>query len=213
MNKLTLMCVLIFAHTFTFSQIKTWTGFSLGKDLSKKYTIDFKSQIRDNDGYRYSNGFSHIHQLGIERKLNKRFDAGLGFRTRFNDQGYHSYRIQSDFTYSSKKKKRTFRYSARLRFQHRKKSDETFQKGNTHIRLKPVVNINASKLVDPLFGIESFFRLNGKYNFDEFRWYLGANWRIKKNIKLKSCLISQRELGNNTSPKEYVFLLGLKIGL
>lgn len=209
--KIILCALVIFVFTQqAVGQTRIWTGFSMEADLKKSMSLNFKSQLRDELPPLFSNGFDHLYQIALEKKLAKRFLGSIGYRLSMDTELIDANRLFADLKYKSKRKKRLLRYSFRLRGQHSVRANEK-RTLRTYLRFKPTLSVNASKLVDPYVAMEWFYRFNEKNEMRKFRFILGANWRISKQLKLKSFFMTQKEL--NVRTPETSNVVGVQLSL
>ena len=155
-----------------------WTGGTINFKLTKRFALDVSEQVRfDNNISSYKKSFTNI---GLKIKLNKHFSLKPSYRFIALPISTFDHRVSLDGYYKWKKKKIPLSFSYRMRFQHQ------FVSSKSYLRNKLTMGYNLSKLVDPFFAYEIFFRFNGKNEFRVSRFTLGLDWKINKRVGLTS---------------------------
>jgi len=191
-----------------YGQTNIWTGGNLSVKLSKQNSLKVKTQARWE--FVPNSGTTHLYQVGLKQKIGKRWSVTPGYRISFNNVNLKANRIYGDLIYSSKRKKKKFRWDVRLRGQHSIRANREFVNGKTYLRLKPSISYNLSKLVDPFLGYELFYRFNTKNELRELRWIAGLDFKLSKKLNLKTALMNQKEINIGNPSKAMVFVAQLK---
>ncbi|SFT81199.1 Protein of unknown function [Lishizhenia tianjinensis] len=212
MRILALLAMLLLVTTVG-AQSKYWGGSSMKFKLNKKNALTLKLQFRDDIPIEFTDGWKHLYQLSYNRELSKRLDLSLGYRATLEQEFFDKQRLYTDFSYSSKKKKRFVRYDIRARLQQDVNYGSEFRQGQTYFRLKPEVSFNTSKWVDPYLGTELFYRFNGKNEFREFRYLFGLEFKLSKRVDLNTQLMRSVELNVKDTESGWVIGTFLKFKL
>lgn len=204
MRILALFTMLLLVNTLS-AQSKYWGGGSMKIKLDGKNALTFKLQFRDDVPIEFADGWKHLYQLKYERELSKRLDLSFGYRATLEQDLFDEQRFYTDFSYSSKKKKRFVRYEVRARLQQDVNYGSDFREGQTYLRVKPEVSLNASKWVDPYLGTELFYRFNGRNEFREFRYLFGLEFKVSKTIDFKTQIMRSVEFNVKNPESGWVF--------
>ena len=79
----------------------------------------------------------------------------------------------------------------------------------TFIRNRAKLEYNMSKLVDPFFLTEVFYRFNDRNEFRAIRYAIGLEWKLNKQLDLLTSFTSQKEINVNSPDKENIFSVRL----
>lgn len=141
-------------------------------------------------------------EVGLKWRFSKRFSLKPNYRFSIDPNGPNTHRISGDLIYQSKKKKKDVRVKNRFRYQHKIESGSL--QTTTYLRNKLTININASKLVDPYFFGEIFYRLNGRNEFRVWRAGAGLDWKLSKKLGLTTFYLYEREINKKNNNKVHV---------
>lgn len=180
-----------------------WTSAQLKIDVLEDWRIDVEQQLRLDD--HFSSFHQYFSELGIRYKINKYFDLKAQYRYSVTDEEHNEGRISLDFGAEYDIKDFPVDILYRLRLQD-EKIEYTGQK-KTYMRHRIGIDYNMSKLVDPYFEYESFFKFNQKNEFRRNRYTLGLQWKLNKKAELVTFGRYQKEF-NVKAPKS-VFIVGL----
>ena len=214
MYKFSALFILLFGVAFSaLAQESTrnvnelWTGFSLKYKLDKKYTFSLEQQTRTTDNL--NNIKSNFFELGVKRKFNKVLSAKFQYRYTIRSEKRNVNRFSLDGNAKWKLKKPNLSLNYRMRMQHSNVvyTGEPF----TFLRNKFQVEYNLSKLVDPYAGYEMFFLFQENEPAVN-RYTIGLNWRLNKELELKSFLRIDKELNKKKPEQQNVFALLLSYG-
>ena len=186
-----------------------WTGATLKASFHKKWRGEIEQQARFNEDIsEFKNTFTEI---GIRYKLHKFVAVKAQYRYTIRNDKNDRQRLSGDLLFNWKKKKFPLRFQYRMRFQDTKEVES--QRKFTFIRNRGKIEYNLSKLVDPYFLTEFFYRFNERNEFRAIRYSLGLEWRLSKEIDLATSFTSQREINVNSPGKENIFALRLSYTL
>jgi len=179
----------------TINDNQLWTGGTFGLKLNKKFSVSLREEFRlDNNMSSLKTDFT---ELGVKFKLNKHFSFAHRFRYIDVPNKKNKRRLSFDAYYSWKKKDFPLSFKYRFRFQDTKKFNSKKQ-ANDYIRNKFTLKYNASKLVDPYFAYEIYFRFDGKNEFRKTRITLGLDWRLSKKMGLTTFYRLQNDINVKT---------------
>lgn len=167
-----------------------WLGGSLDSKFSKKLNGQISQVFKFNDTIsRYKSSFT---ELGLKYDLNKFIDFKINYRFIGNPPDGNTHRFSADFASIIKKKNFPLSFAYRMRYQH----EILINNRNTtdFIRNKFTLKYNLSKIVDPFVSFEMFYRLNGKNEIREFRYLIGADWKLSDKLELSSYYFYSDEL-------------------
>ncbi len=200
-----MILLLINSHVFTqTTDNQLWTGASIGLKLNKKFTVSLREEFRfDNN---MSSRKSIFTEIGVKYKLNKHFSFVPRFRIINIPLKKDKKRISFDAYYSWKKKKFPVSFKYRFRIQDTKKFNSKKQ-GRDFIRNKFTIGYNATKLVDPFFAYEIYFRFDGKNEFRKNRFTFGLDWKLNKKMSLTTYYRIQDDI--NVKKPDKIKVIGL----
>lgn len=182
-----------------------WTGGGLNLKLNKKFKVYAEEQFRFNDTI--SSLKSSLTDVGIKYQINQHFSLSGDFRHTIREAKNNRNRYSLSATYKLGNKKNPLSLKYRLRFQDTKES--VSEKKFTYMRNKFTLDYNLSKLVDPFFSYETYFRFNQKNEFRSWKIVAGLDWRLAKSIDLTTFYRYQKEI--NVKRPEAEHIIGLML--
>lgn len=197
--------VFVSISLFTVSQKPTdyelWTGGSFQLRINKPLSIELTEQFRFNDTI--SSLYKSFTELGIKYRFGKGFSAKGNYRYSVRSNSKNDHRLALDLNYSFDKKGFPLIIDYRLRFQN------VMAGNSTYLRNKLGLTYKMSKLVDPFAAYESFFRFNGKNEFRTNRYTVGLDWRLMKELHLKTYFRIEDEINVKNPERQNVIGLTL----
>lgn len=160
-----------------------WIGAQIEFDLPRKFTLDAEIELRtlNPGGFR---PYKYLGQIGLDYKINKRFDVGIKYRYSWrieeNMYYYPRHRIMADLKFDYPLGR--FHFDYRARFQRITKAyiDSEFDRIPTlHLRNKIEFSYDIpDNKAEPALFFELFTPLNGyePRRFDEYR--VGAELKV-----------------------------------
>lgn len=182
---------------------EVWLGATLKMKLHKKFRLDLEQQLRLED---HESGFDQTFtELGLRYKINDNFNIKGQYRYAFTDDEHNEGRwsIDLDYTYDIKNLPLDIAY--RFRFQD-EKVDWTGEK-KTYIRQRITLDYNLSKLMDPAFEYEWFYKFNQDNEFRRSRYTLSLQWKLNKRSELVT--FARLEDEYNVNRPERIYIMGL----
>lgn len=194
MNKLLLIVTLVVSIGHTMAQTpkdyNLWTGFNYTLKLNDQFSLNAAPEIRLNDTIHSVN--SLFSDFGLKFKINNYLAVKGNYRYSIRPAGKNDkQRVNLDLLLSLKKKKFPLSFRYRLRGQY---SDElNSAKNEIYLRNQFKFDYNLSKLVDPYFSFELFFKFRAN-EFRNMRYILGLDWNLMKNLSLTTFYGFEREI-------------------
>ncbi|NJK85820.1 MAG: DUF2490 domain-containing protein [Bacteroidales bacterium] len=186
-----------------------WEVFTARVDLSKKIRFDLEEQVRINNDY--SNVNNLISEAALSYELTKQIKAKSSFRYYYNPGSFNRFRYTVDLAYEYSKKGFPLNLQYRGRFQHT--VEQYTRDFSNYIRNKFSAEYKLSKLVDPYFAYESYFRLNYVNRFTVNRYYAGLTWRVSNNIDFETFFLYESEFGERNPNSSKIIGLNLIVDL
>ncbi|MFT6802077.1 MAG: long-subunit fatty acid transport protein [Salibacteraceae bacterium] len=177
-----------------------WTGFTLSKDLSKKFSVDLEDQVRFSEalgGLRLN-----FLDLGLTYRINKVFDAKVNYRYSFRSNVRNTKRISFDLSYKVKIKPVKVEIKMRTRFQN---TQVTYTGESTnYLRNKLTLYKSISKKWEGYMAYEIFHNMSDENELHATRFVVGTKFKLNKNLKLKAFLQYDQDVHGKYQPKRYV---------
>ena len=174
--------------------------------LNKKFSLSLREEFRfGNNISTHQNNFTEI---GVKYKLNKHFSFVPRFRYAQVPLRGNKKRISFDTYYTWKQKGKAISFRYRLRLQKTNKSYSN-KEPSDYLRNKFHVGYNASKLVDPFFAYELYFRFDQKNEFRRNRYTLGLDWKVNKQLGITTYYRIQNDI--NVKRPEKLNIIGLSL--
>lgn len=182
-----------------------WTAATFKLKLNKQWRAEVEQQARfDDDVTTFDKTFT---ELGLRYEPWEFFNIKAQYRYSFNNSEHNEQRLSIDLNFEYDIPDFPLDIEYRLRGQDEKVS-YTGEKV-THVRNLFGLDYNLSKLVDPYFEYESFYRFNQKNEFRENRFTLGLQWKINKDLELDTFYRIDREI--NVKKPDMSFIAGLSL--
>lgn len=182
-----------------------WTGGTLKIEFTKKLRLEVEQQYRFDDNVStLDNTFT---EMGLRYEFTDWFDAKGQYRFTVNDEARNENRLSLDLSFAWNIDDNPLEFGYRFRATDTRTS-YTDEK-STYLRNRFSVDYNLSKLADPYFEYESFYKLNDKMEFRTNRYTLGLEWKINDEAEVETFYRVEDEF--NTSQRELVHIIGLSI--
>ena len=189
-----------------------WTSVSAEVKLMKRLAAGFSQELRFNENM--TEAGTIYTDLGVEYKLNKRFQVSVNYRfvEKRRKDNYYSFRqrIYIDFKYDEKIKPFQLLFRSRLQ-------DEYADIGREpdggvpeyYIRNRLGLKYDKWKKFSPYVSVEVFSPLNARYRIllDNLRSTAGIEYAFTKHHKADVFYMIQKEI--NVSHPETDFVVGL----
>ncbi|MCB8998817.1 MAG: DUF2490 domain-containing protein [Bacteroidales bacterium] len=194
--------------------VQLWAGPSLKYNILKKLRLDFEQQVRFNQNI--SNYEFTYSEFSLKYEVFKYLDVKTSFRQSFMPAGTLNgtalsdndrSRFSLDASTSDKVFKTGIKVGYRIRYQNSWENNSNVS--SNYIRNKLELEYNLSKLVDPYFNYESFYRLNKLNQFRQDRYTLGLTWRVNKKIDIDSFYRFQKEKNVKHPETDYIIGIGV----
>lgn len=180
-----------------------WMGATLKMKLAKKWRLDIEQQLRLED---HESGFEQTFtELGLRYKITDYFDVKGQYRYAFTDEEHNEGRWSIDLGYEYDINNFPLDIGYRLRFQDEKVAWTGEKK--TYIRQRLTLDYNLSKLVDPEFEYEWFYKFNNDYEFRRNRYTFSLQWKLSKEAELVTFFRMEDEY--NVKKPDRTFIVGL----
>lgn len=160
---------------------EVWTGFTLKKDLNKKFSVNFDDQIRITEGSSIRVNFM---EAGIKYKFVKNAAFKVQYRYSIRNNMRNTKRLSFDLSYKWKIKPANLEIKYRARFQNAvvEYTGQSF----TYFRNRLVLTYKFNKKWSAYGSFENFYRFNERNDFRANRYEFGANYSINKQLDLKT---------------------------
>ncbi|MFO7657463.1 MAG: DUF2490 domain-containing protein [Bacteroidales bacterium] len=200
---------LIFITCFVgFSQVKDnelWSGATFKLDINKDLRVDVEEQAR------FNNNISQIKVLiteaGVLYDLNKRFRVKGSLRYSYLPGSHNKYRYTADLIYEWSKK--GFPLALKYRFRFQQSFEEHTRESESYFRNRISMDYNMTKFVDPYVSFEPYFKLNGFNEFTNYRFAIGLDWDIYKDLSLETFYMIENGFGEPNPKLSRILGLGL----
>ncbi|MBN2613645.1 MAG: DUF2490 domain-containing protein [Bacteroidales bacterium] len=204
--------LLFIACHFGFSQKKDkelWSGATFKLDINKDLRVDVEEQVRFNNNISRMNVL--ISEAGVLYDLNKHFSVKGSFRYSYDPESHNKYRYTADMIYEWSKKGFPLDFKYRLRFQ--QTFEEHTRESESYFRNKVSVDYNMTKFVDPYISFEPYFKLNGFNEITNYRFAIGLDWDVYKDLSLETFYMFENEFGEPKPKLSSIIGLGLSYRL
>ncbi|PHR47295.1 MAG: hypothetical protein COA32_07690 [Fluviicola sp.] len=186
--------------------LESWSGLKIDVELLKKLEFKMDGQIRFDQNI--SRHRSSLFEIGIGYKPFKWLMLTPAYRiTRTGDVNNDFGRANMDITFDTDIGK-DFKIKNRTRGQYAYFYNRVGSE--IELRNKTQLDYNLSKLFDPFTSIEFFY---SEETISDFRLRLGGNWRINKEIDLRTFYAMESQMGRKTNDKEHIVGIILKINV
>lgn len=194
---------------FTIAQKPTdyelWTGGTFQLRVNKPLSIDITEQFRFNDTI--SSYYKSLTELGMKYRFGKGFSVKGMYRYTLRPTRQSQHRLAADLNYKFDKKGFPLIFNYRLRFQN------VMAGNSTYLRNKLGLTYKMSKVVDPFFAYEAFFRFNGKNEFRTNRYTFGLDWRLMKELHMNTYFRIEDEINVKNPERQNIIGLTLEYTL
>lgn len=208
MKQLLIVFFVFGIYTSTFAQIEEkgevdnelWVGYSAKIKLSEKWKLGLKTQQRYNDNF---TGLKlNFMAVNLGYKVNKH----IGLRTDYRHTWRPEKRNLKRYTFDFLAKKKIKKYKLRLEYRSRFLLNIAHYTGETtsDFRNKLSLSSKLNKKIVPFVGYELFYELYEFERIDAHRFTAGVNWRLKKNLDLKTYLRFDREVNRDTPNRQRI---------
>ena len=180
---------------------EVWTGFTIKKELSKKFRLEFEDQLRISDAY---NGVRlNFLELGLNYNVIKGVDVNAKYRYSFRNDIRNTRRLTFDLSYKLKIKSIKADIKYRFRFQ----NTRVIYTGESvnFVRNKITFNKTINKKWTGYTSYEAFHNLNDEFEHQANRFVLGAKYKLNKRIKLKAFVQYDQDIHGKYQPTRSVF--------
>ena len=182
---------------------------TLWLDGTLKYQIDEKFSVKNSTLHRFRDGIGNInsfHQPFVNYKINSAHAVGIGYRGTWfeNIQDEHWILLEYKF---NKKLGKNFKIANRLWYQHI--IDYNDIEYRDHFRNHLSLHFTKNKIVKPYVGLEPWFQINCVNAINRVRSLVGINWKIHKQINLKTEYFRQETYWTDPNFVQNVLLVSL----
>ncbi|MBE9510485.1 MAG: DUF2490 domain-containing protein [Bacteroidetes bacterium] len=183
-----------------------WTGGTIEINIKKKFSLELEPQLRLADGLTSYNGYYCEAGFGFE--INKHLKVKGSYR--YTDKaGHHDSEIRpsnnrerfSGDLYIKIGKKFPVKY--RIKYQYTKERNTHIE--YNYIRNKITVNYQLHDLAKPFTSGEFFYRLDKKNELRAFRFTIGLDSKISKEISAKNFFKVEKEMNVKYPQKYYIY--------
>lgn len=180
-----------------------WMGATLKMKVYKKLRLDVEQQLRLED---HESGFDQTFtEVGLRYKFSDNFDIKGQYRYAITDDEHNEGRWSIDLSYEYDINNCPLDIGYRFRFQD-EKVDWTGEK-KTYMRHRLTLDYNLSKLVDPEFEYEWFFKFNDNNEFRRNRYTFSLQWKLSKDAELVTFFRLEDEY--NVKKPDRTYIVGL----
>jgi len=182
-----------------------WVGGTVDIDIIKDLYVELETQIRSSDGMATYNGYYGEASAGY--KINKHLKIKATYRYT-NKAGHHNSeirptnnreRVSGDVNLDFGDKI-SFKY--RLKYQHAR--ERNTNKKYNYIRNKVGIDYDLHNMAKPFIAGEIYYRLDNKNELRAFRYTIGLDSGITKNLSIKSFFRVEKEINVDYPTKYYI---------
>lgn len=214
MRKLIIILAFLGIYSFASAQLKDvqlWVGPVLKYNLGQKFRFEIEQQFRFNENIsQFDYTFS---EFGLRYKVFKYLNVKAIYRYSFMSSGqtgsaldeYDKSRVSFSASTGTEIFNTGINVGYRILYQH--SWEQTTLEVSNYIRNRFEIDYNLSKLTDPYFNWESYYRLDDKNEFRQDRYTLGLTWKITNKLDIDSFYRFQKE--KNVNDPESVHIIGL----
>lgn len=179
---------------------EVWTGFTVKKKLSDKFSVDLENQYRFNTdlgGLRQS-----FLELGVNYKAWKALEINAQYRFAFRQFVRNTNRFALNVSYKWKVKPVKMEIKFRSRFQN---TIVTYTgQSISFFRNKLTLTYKINKKWNVYGAYEAFANMNDEYEHQANRFSLGVHHELNKKFKLKTYLQLDQDLHGKYRPTRSV---------
>jgi predicted porin len=188
--------------------VQGWMGVGANYKLNKQWQLegDFQSRYFNNVQTHSGNYLS----LGVQRKINKHFDATAEYRLAMVQQGNYN-RFSGGVLCDFKWQQCTFAGRALIQNQVQDFDDVSKPDQNEgYWRVRAQVKYKVSKQLDLYGSVEPIMKFGADFLVDNWRDEVGVKWEIKKGLKLNPYFIYRPDYGKATYNRLF-YIYGLQL--
>jgi hypothetical protein len=188
--------------------VQGWMGVGANYKLNKQWQFegDFQSRYFNNVQTHSGNYLS----LGVQRKINKHFDATAEYRLAMVQQGNYN-RFSGGVLCDFKWQQWTFAGRALIQNQVQDFDDVSKPDQNEgYWRVRAQVKYKVSKQLDLYGSVEPIMKFGADFLVDNWRDEVGVKWEIKKGLKLNPYFIYRPDYGKATYNRLF-YIYGLQL--
>ena len=188
--------------------VQGWMGVGANYKLNKQWQFegDFQSRYFNNVQTHSGNYLS----LGVQRKINKHFDATAEYRLAMVQQGNYN-RFSGGVLCDFKWQQWTFAGRALIQNQVQDFDDVSKpDQSEGYWRVRAQVKYKVSKQLDLYGSMEPIMKFGADFLVDNWRDEVGVKWEIKKGLKLNPYFIYRPDYGKATYNRLF-YIYGLQL--
>jgi predicted porin len=188
--------------------VQGWMDVGANYKLNKQWQLegDFQSRYFNNVQTHSGNYLS----LGVQRKINKHFDATAEYRLAMVQQGNYN-RFSGGVLCDFKWQQCTFAGRALIQNQVQDFDDVSKPDQNEgYWRVRAQVKYKVSKQLDFYGSVEPIMKFGADFLVDNWRDEVGVKWEIKKGLKLNPYFIYRPDYGKATYNRLF-YIYGLQL--
>jgi hypothetical protein len=188
--------------------VQGWMGVGANYKLNKQWQLegDFQSRYFNNVQTHSGNYLS----LGVQRKINKHFDATAEYRLAMVQQGNYN-RFSGGVLCDFKWQQWTFAGRALIQNQVQDFDDVSKpDQSEGYWRVRAQVKYKVSKQLDLYGSVEPIMKFGADFLVDNWRDEVGVKWEIKKGLKLNPYFIYRPDYGKATYNRLF-YIYGLQL--
>lgn len=188
--------------------VQGWMGVGANYKLNKQWQFegDFQSRYFNNVQTHSGNYLS----LGVQRKINKHFDATAEYRLAMVQQGNYN-RFSGGVLCDFKWQQWTFAGRALIQNQVQDFDDVSKpDQSEGYWRVRAQVKYKVSKQLDLYGSVEPIMKFGADFLVDNWRDEVGVKWEIKKGLKLNPYFIYRPDYGKATYNRLF-YIYGLQL--
>lgn len=188
--------------------VQGWMGVGANYKLNKQWQFegDFQSRYFNNVQSHSGNYLS----LGVQRKINKHFDATAEYRLAMVQQGNYN-RFSGGVLCDFKWQQWTFAGRALIQNQVQDFDDVSKpDQSEGYWRVRAQVKYKVSKQLDLYGSVEPIMKFGADFLVDNWRDEVGVKWEIKKGLKLNPYFIYRPDYGKATYNRLF-YIYGLQL--
>lgn len=196
MKNVRFIVLILFSVSTSFAQngLGLWTGISINKKITDKFSVDINGQSRATDNISYFQ--SYLGEVGISYKLLKNWELA-GYYRYISKRKTESkifknrHRFYGDISFEKKLGK--LKFENRVRYQHQfKDNDGEIGFDKSYLREKIELSFPNKSKFKPYLSGDLFYQIGG--NIDQIRPKVGTSYKINKRNSLDASIFTNYNL-------------------
>jgi hypothetical protein len=180
---------------------EVWTGFTVKKKMSKKFTLQLEDQVRFSENY--AGVRLNFIEVGLNYHIKKGWNASANYRYSFRNSSRNTKRVSFDLSYKLKIKP----VKAEIKYRARYQNTVVTYTGESlnFIRNKLTLTKRLTKKWSLYSSYELFLNMSDEYEHQANRFVFGTKIKCNKHLQLKAFAQYDQDIHGKYQPKRTVF--------